>query len=427
MESRFKFGESTVKNAPSIKGKQAVYWDDLLPGFGLRVSPGGARSFFYQYRFGGRAKKITIGRWDVWKVKKARDEVKRLAGLVAAGKDPAPQKAEADASTFGDMLEGYCDLLEMQGKQSAKSVRNALEADVRDAHKHLWNRPANQITLDDCVKIVGRVKDAGKLRQADKLRSYIRTAFTKAINARGDVNAPEKLRSLNVKVNPARDMTIVHGSNNTRDRVLSLSEFHHYWQRVKQEPEPARSLLMLHVLTGGQRQVQLARVTLNDIDRDAPSMTLLDFKGRRTAPRLHEVPLLPEALDAIDRITGSGQFVFSANGGKTPIGEAYILDRVKKIVSDMDQAGELEKGPFTAGTIRATIETRLSAKPYRVQSDVLAQLLSHGLGGVQARHYQRHDFFEEKLEALEMLRRMAEAEPEPTAQVIDFSQARAQG
>jgi integrase len=261
------------------------------------------------------------------------------------------------------------------------------------------------------VKIVGRVKNAGKLRQADKLRSYIRTAFTKAINARGDVNAPEKLRSLDVQVNPARDMTIVHGSNNTRDRVLSLRELHHYWQRVKQEPEPARSLLMLHVLTGGQRQVQLARVTLNDIDRDAPSMTLLDFKGRRAVPRIHEVPLLPEALDAIDRITGSGQFVFSANGGKTPIGGKYILDRVKKIVLDMETAGELEKGRFTAGTIRATIETRLSAKPYRVQSDVLAQLLSHGLGGVQARHYQRHDFFEEKLEALEMLYSLLSVKP----------------
>ncbi len=421
MESRFKFNKTGIEKAVSVDGKQVVYWDDLLTGFGLRVSPGGAKTFFYQYRINGRPKKITIGRFGAWTVEQARKEVKRLTGLVAAGKDPAPQKAETDASTFGDMLEGYCDLLEMQGKQSAQSVRNALKADVRDAHKRLWNRPANQITLDDCVKIVGRVKDAGKLRQADKLRSYIRTAFTKAINARGDVNAPEKLRSLNVQVNPARDMTIVHGSNNTRDRVLSLREFHHYWQRVKQEPEPGRSLLMLHVLTGGQRQVQLARVTLNDIDRDAPSMTLLDFKGRRAAPRIHEVPLLPEALDAIDRITGSGQFVFSANGGKTPIGEAYILDRVKKIVSDMGKAGELEKGPFTAGTIRATIETRLSAKPYRVQSDVLAQLLSHGLGGVQARHYQRHDFFEEKLEALQMLYRMVEGRSEPVAQVIPFS------
>lgn len=42
------------------------------------------------------------------------------------------------------------------------------------------------------------------------------------------------------------------------------------------------------------------------------------------------------------------------------------------------------------------------------------------MGGVQARHYQHHDFFEEKLEALEMLLRMVEGEEEPSAQVIEL-------
>lgn len=178
---------------------------------------------------------------------------------------------------------------------------------------------------------------------------------------------------------------------------------------------------MLHVLTGGQRQQQLARVTLNDIDRDGPSMRVLDYKGRRTEPRIHVIPLLPEALEAIDRITGAGEFVFSCDGGETHIHNAFLNDVVKRIRADMDEAGELEKGDFTAGTIRATIETRLIAKPYSVSSDVLGQLLSHGTGGLQQRHYQHHDFFDEKLDALEKLHRMIEGQPEPGAQVIPFN------
>jgi hypothetical protein len=43
------------------------------------------------------------------------------------------------------------------------------------------------------------------------------------------------------------------------------------------------------------------------------------------------------------------------------------------------------------------------------------------MGGVQARHYQHHNFHEEKLEALEMVYRMAEGQPEPMAQVIPFN------
>ena len=74
----------------------------------------------------------------------------------------------------------------------------------------------------------------------------------------------------------------------------------------------------------------------------------------------------------------------------------------------MEKADELEKEPFTAGTIRATIESRLIAKPYRISSDVLGQLLSHGLGGIQQRHYQHHDFFDEKMEALKSLQQLLE-------------------
>ena len=43
-------------------------------------------------------------------------------------------------------------------------------------------------------------------------------------------------------------------------------------------------------------------------------------------------------------------------------------------------------------------------------TEVRAHLQSHGLGGVQARHYDRHDYLEEKRGALETLfRLMAEA------------------
>jgi integrase len=59
---------------------------------------------------------------------------------------------------------------------------------------------------------------------------------------------------------------------------------------------------------------------------------------------------------------------------------------------------------FTPGDIRRTVETRLSA--LGVSLDVRAQLQSHGLGGVQARHYDRHDYQDEKRAALVKLREL---------------------
>jgi hypothetical protein len=54
--------------------------------------------------------------------------------------------------------------------------------------------------------------------------------------------------------------------------------------------------------------------------------------------------------------------------------------------------------------LRRTVETRLSAAGVSVAAR--AQLQSHGLGGVQARHYDRHDYMREKREALETLHRI---------------------
>ena len=50
--------------------------------------------------------------------------------------------------------------------------------------------------------------------------------------------------------------------------------------------------------------------------------------------------------------------------------------------------------------LRRTVETHMAA--LGISSDVLAQIQSHGLGGVQARHYGCHDYMPEKRAALQV-------------------------
>jgi len=415
--------KTNLDRMEATDGKRRIVWDTAIQGYGVRIMPNGGKTLFFQARFKGEVIRVTIGRYTgvAASAEAGRKRATAINADMANGIDPRPERKEAEAATFGDMMTGYVEMLEAKGKKSAGNVKTQIAADIEKKQRKIWSKRAAEIDLDDCVKIVATIKDKGKLRQADKIRSYIRSAFSEAIKARGNVNAPAKLRNMNIKMNPARDMVKVEGSSQARTRALSLSEFQAYWSHVKEQPEPGRSIMMLHVLTGGQRMDQLARAGLHDIDNDTQTLTLLDYKGRRSEPRRHSIPLLPEARACIDRITGAGEYVFSCDGGISPINKKYIGERVDKIRDAMKEANELEGGHFTPGTIRATIETRLAAKPYRVSSDVLGQLLSHGMGGVQQRHYQHHNFHEEKLEALEMLQRMVEGQPEPMAQVIPFN------
>jgi integrase len=440
--------EAALKEA---RGKGSVVWlteDEEKRGVGrlrLRANASGTSArFFYRYTGSdGKPMQLPIGAYDPSGVKgftlvqaenKAaelskmyRDVTRDLHAHLAqeeaehqAAKDAEARAKAKKQTTLGDLLTAYADMLEAAGKASSTAVRNQLKKDVEKAFPYLWDKPAKQVDIDDCVTVVRKLIGEGKPRQADKIRSYIKSAYRAAINARGNPKAPAAMGGLGVTDNPARDIDKVEGSAEASERALSLAEIRSYWRRIQALSEPRRSVAMLHVLTGGQRMQQLARVTLADIDRDAMTMRMVDNKGKRKKPRVYQVPLLPQALACINRITIAGQYVFSGNGGISPMHVSYLSDIAKTVCSEMAEARELQGVPFTGTVIRHTIETRLMKKPYRVSSDVLARLLSHGLGGVAQRHYQHDSMTEEMHEALEKLWRLLNEEAEPTAEVVQL-------
>jgi hypothetical protein len=84
--------------APDRSGRQAIYWDADLKGFGVLASgTGNTKTFVVQKRLpDGRTRRVTIGRTNVFDLDRARREaVARLLGF-ANGGDP-----KADAPPLG--------------------------------------------------------------------------------------------------------------------------------------------------------------------------------------------------------------------------------------------------------------------------------------------------------------------------------------
>ncbi len=333
-------------------------------------------------------------------------EQREAERLKEVARSEADAKTLLDRATFGALLEGYVEQLKRDNKPSMRSVERALARHVLDAWPALWAKPAADITTDDLLEVIARIADSGKLREAAKVRSYIGAAFTAGIRARQDARGLPALRALRITSNPARDLVTIEGSSNARERALSVAELRAYWRRIVDLSDPAGALLRFHLLTGGQRTEQLGRLTTTDFDPDLRTVRLRDGKGRRKVPRIHEVPLLDEAAEAMVEMKGGalGEFLFTVTAGKSGAVYATVQHRVREVVEAMQKAGELEKGPFTVGDLRRTVETRLAA--LGISRETRAQLQSHGLGGIQARHYDRHDYLIEKREALETLHRL---------------------
>ena len=93
--------------------KPWIAWDDKLTGFGVRIHPSGAKSFLVNYRAGngGRKapnKRVVVGRAGRVTPDQARRMAQELLGRVAAGDDPAGERAEARSlPTLGDACEDY--------------------------------------------------------------------------------------------------------------------------------------------------------------------------------------------------------------------------------------------------------------------------------------------------------------------------------
>lgn len=306
--------------------------------------------------------------------------------------------------TLGALLTAYADQLESGGKPSAKSVRAELFHHVREAWPILWATPIANVTTDDLLGVVARPVEDGHKRQAEKVRAYLRAAFAAGMRARHDAGALPTLRALRISANPARDLTPIAGANRARDRALSLKELRAYWKRILNEPEHA--MLRFHLLTGCQRVQQLGRATVDDYDPDTKTVRLLDPKGRRAVPRAHFVPVLPAALKSMRAMRGGtfGPYLVTVTAGESGITHHTLGDRITAISAAMLAKDELPGGPFSATDLRRTVETRLADAG--VSRDVRAHLQSHGLGGVQARHYDRADYLTQTRAALQTLARM---------------------
>lgn len=378
----------------------------------------GALAFYYRYTdSAGKQDRLSLGSGLSLSV--ARDQAAALSLRYQAGErdlrrilqaERAPKPIERQA-TLGELLLAYADALKAAGKVSAGAVEKSVRLHVETPWPVLWASPARSLGLDDLLPIIARMVVAGSRREAGKVRSYLRAAYAAAIRARQDASAPAELREMGLSSNPARDLATVEGGNNPRDRVLSLAELRAYWQRIAVMDGAEGALLRFHLLTGCQRVAQLGRLTTVEHDVDTQTIRIMDLKGRRKKPRVHLVPLLPPAVEAIGIMRGEkhGPLLFTVTHGIEPAHHGTLSDAMGGVIAAMAAAGELEGGRFTPGDLRRTVETRLAAIG---QSDeARGQLQSHGLGGVQNRHYNRYRYEAEKRAALDALYVLLVASP----------------
>lgn len=320
-------------------------------------------------------------------------------------------KLEAAKFTLKNMLNHYCDHLETLGRRSHKDARSIFKIHVYDAWPKIAKLPANQVTGEQVADMMRRVLESGKGRTANKLRSYVRAAYQVALAAKSKASIPLHFKDYRVASNPGADTVPDESQNNPDKNPLSADDLRTYWQTIKPIPGFVGAVLRLHLLTGGQRIEQLVNLTTSNAT--ATAITLYDGKGRPgKAPRPHTVPLIPLAAAALLDCKPQGVYALSTDedgtrkdGTTTKRGETHLSATTLSNWA-VDAAANIPG--FATKRIRSGVETLLASA--RISTEIRGRLQSHGITGVQARHYDGHDYMDEKRHALETLFHLLESE-----------------
>src|SRR5262249_9450345 len=229
----------------SLNGLQGWLWCTQCVGFGARRQRKGV--FFYcRYRPQGRQVMHSIGRLGApWTPDTARNEARRLLGILATGIDPCAPTLSGEA--FGVEVERY-----LERKRASLKPRSFVETAryLRDYVAPLHTMKFDEIDRRSTAVLLGRVEsDSGAITR-NRLRAALSTFFAWAIT--------EGL----TETNPVQG-TAKADEGKSRERVLTQEELRQLWHALGDGTFP--DIVRLLLLTG-QRRSEIGLLRWGEVD-----------------------------------------------------------------------------------------------------------------------------------------------------------------
>jgi integrase len=363
-----------IENLQSRNDRRYEVRDLLLPGFGVRVSVNGKKTWFAVGRVGGRQVRHTIGTYPTITLGEAREAARLILkdiqlGLYAPAK-PAPERGPP---TLNQMITLFIEIYAKPKNRGWKAVQATFRK-----FSSLDDRPIAEITRADVVKVLDDIAARGAPIAANRAMSAIKKLFAWSLD-RGAIS-----------VHP---LVGLHkpGIERSRDRVLTEEELKSFWYATEDLAFPFGPTFQLMALTG-QRRGEVAGMRWSQIDLKGTIWTIPAHVAKNG--RAHEVPLSATALDIIQglpRFLGS-DLVFTTTGVSPISGFGRAKDRLDLLMAARE---------WRLHDLRRTVASgmaRLGVPPH-----VIEKVLNHVSGEISgvAAVYNRHGYDAEKRDALE--------------------------
>ena len=356
-----------------------IWFDDSVPGFGLRIRQAGSRSWIFQYKIGRTTRRLVIGSASAIKVAKAREIAGEHHAAVKLGRDPASEKrtqVERASHTFGALVGKYLDRQRSELRpRSFREISRHLEVHGKSLH----TLPIDSV---DQRIVAGRLaaieKNSGAVA-VNRVRATISAMFSWG------------MREGLVRANP---VTLTNKrQEKSRERVLTDNELRLIWQALG---DGQYGVIVKLLMLTGQRANEIAALRWDEIEFDRHVISLPGSRTKNGRP--HEIPMAatlrslllsqPRA-DGRELVFGKGRGPFSG------------FSRCKGALdADVAKLNGKALAPWVLHDLRRSAATRMA--DIGIAPHVIEAVLNHVSGhrGGVAGIYNRAQYGAEKVQAL---------------------------
>jgi integrase len=377
--------DETIRKAKRPKAGQTILMDDLLQGFGVRLTPTKSSYIVTWREPDGRRPRETIrAHVGAIKVAQARDLARKrlseVTGNVEHGSGISLRVAirawferQTELGVWRPRYRSRVDAVIATYIEGEERIRVKLTPAAHAAVAELGAKPIAAVSRTDVL----RVADAIKPGMADSfmaiLSSYYGSAYERGL----------------VTGNPARNRLRVAGGRRVRSRKLSDAEFLKLWQAFKIEGDPALGAFELLAYTGCRRR-EITQLEWAEVNVGVATITLPPARRKtgRHDPEPFVINLHPAAVAVIERqpVLEGSPFVFWGRRDQTAFDFQHsVMDRVKPIVPD-----------WRLHDVRRYVRSGLAR--LGISQTVAEQCLGHLAGGLVG-VYDQHSYETEKADA----------------------------